>query len=269
MGPINPAKGEKPNFSQIYIHDSEEAEVDRRMEVSGGTDGKSGVKRDTMKKLQDMMHEHNPLAKSYKSVSKLPKEVIAEKQFVLHGDKKPSDAHNRKYNLPQANEIALIALNDSTAPSDIIVTRMDNTLKRISENNRLFDPLHYVLLLPRAEPGWHHQMKQSNGKTISPMQFYGYKLQVRENNFNTILRGGKLTQEYLCGQWYKIEKCRLDWIDNNQDQVRAEKYCGMIDAITNNDDLSKIGQQIILPPSHHGSPRWYNEQFQNAMATVR
>ena len=101
------------------------------------------------------------------------------------------------------------------------------------------------------------------------MQFYGYKLQVREDDFNTILRGGKLTQEYLCGQWYKIEKCRLDWIDNNQDQVRAEKYCGMIDAITNNDDLSKIGQQIILPPSHHGSPRWYNEQFQNAMATVR
>ena len=46
-------------------------------------------------------------------------------------------------------------------------------------------------------------------------------------------------------------------------------YSGLVDAITNDDDLSKIGQQIILPPTYHGSPRWYNEMFQNAMAVVR
>ena len=78
--------------------------------------------------------------------------------------------------------------------------------------------------------------------------------------FNTVIRGGKLFQEWACGQHYLAEKMKLQWVQNNQKKIRAEKYQGLFDA--QEDDIEGIGVKIILPPSHTGSPRWYSEKFQ-------
>ena len=50
--------------------------------------------------------------------------------------------------------------------------------------------------------------------------------------------------------------------------VKAERYKGLMDA-KDRDDLPNAGKVIILPPSVTGSPRWYVEQLQDALAIVR
>ena len=66
--------------------------------------------------------------------------------------------------------------------------------------------------------------------------------------------------------FFLAEKTKLRWAKNNQKKIKAEKYSGLIDALYLADDKKDLGVKIILPPSHIGSPRWYTEQFQDAMA---
>ena len=80
--------------------------------------------------------------------------------------------------------------------------------------------------------------------------------------FNQVIRGGRLFQEYLCGMYFRLEKIRLDWFKSNQGNINAAAYGGLVDAQNNDDNLDDIGVKIILPPSHIGSPRWYTERFQ-------
>ena len=50
--------------------------------------------------------------------------------------------------------------------------------------------------------------------------------------------------------------------------IRAEKYRVLIDAV-HAGDVARVGTKIVLPPTIYGSPRFYAECFQNAMAIVR
>ena len=78
----------------------------------------------------------------------------------------------------------------------------------------------------------------------------------------------RLLQQYAVDMWAKIEGARLDWVRRNQGPIRADKYNGLLDAQAN-DDLPNAGARVILPPTIYGSPRWFNERFQDAMAIVR
>ena len=64
----------------------------------------------------------------------------------------------RQYNLPIANEIAIVISSDGTEVSgmrDIILHfRWNNELIQINECHPAYLPLHYVLLLPYGELGW-------------------------------------------------------------------------------------------------------------------
>ena len=80
-------------------------------------------------------------------------------------------------------------------------------------------------------------------------------LQVRENCFNTLLRFGKLSQQFWTDQWAKVERHRLLWCELNQKTLKAEKYQGLLDATTNN-DLPSAGHNVILAPTITGSPRY-------------
>ena len=288
---FQPEPGQQPNFGQIYFYDQDEEdeetrrenEVKRRIEVSKARTNKGGVRHhndgnppsglneDDIRQIQQLLHKVNPFVHSYKAVSKLDPKTIADKRLVLRRDKKPARAHNRQYNLPIAsNEIAIITINDSLQPSDVIIHRQGGGIWRISELNRCYDPLHYVLLFPHGEDGWHGDMWVGN-RRISPIQFYNYRTQIRENDSNSVLHAGKLSQQYFCDMFYKAEKWKLNWVKSKkgQKQCKAEKYSGLYDAISNDEDLSRKGIRLVCPPTIIGSPRWYVEHFQDAIAVVR
>ena len=78
----------------------------------------------------------------------------------------------------------------------------------------------------------------------------------------------RLMQQYAVDMFAKIEGARIQFVKHNQRQIRADKYCGLMDAQAN-DDLANAGTKIILRPTVYGSPRFYSEAFQNSMAVVR
>jgi len=72
--------------------------------------------------------------------------------------------------------------------------------------DRNYDPLHYVLLFLRGEPGWHPNLLHFRGtKTVTQQQYYSYRLMVRTDNFPPLHHSGRLTQEYVVDCFCKIE----------------------------------------------------------------
>ena len=288
IGPLRTSDGKPRSFAQMYVNDPSidaEAEATRRIQSVTMERTEHKIDKKTMMELQAMIHEHNPYAASFKALADIPEEEVKDIKFVLRKDKRQTNEHKGRYNLPTScNEIALIAINDVNDPADVRIQLKDGPNKFISDLNQHFDPLHYVLLFPDGRPGWCVELYQTDPKTggvrkntaghpmkISPTMFYNYQLQTRDEkfHFNTIPRSGKLMQEYACMQFYKAERQRLNYIQNNQAQIKAAKYKEFKDALHQNDNMENIGERIILPGTHYCSPRWYQNCFQDGMALVR
>jgi hypothetical protein len=141
--------------------------------------------------------------------------------------------------------------------------------------------LPYVLLFPYGTDGWtyHLPLKQEStvnsiqdGKSITQVQFYSYQLHTRQDKFPIIQYGGHLFQQYICDVWVSTDQNCLQWIQNNQPQLRASLYNGLEDVVEHgehNVNLDDIGHRIVLPSSYVGGPRYMNQQFQDAIALAR
>ena len=250
IGPLKPNDGESRKFAQLYIHDGTmDDEVAMRLKAATNTN----LRPDVMMKLQDMLHTHNPYVHSFKALGEIPHNEVADVQFVIRKDKKPEGEHERRFNLPDRNEIAVISLNETKEPADVLIRMKDNgPLHRISDLHRAFDPLRYILLFPDGQHGWQLNLSRTDGKKLTALQFYNYMLQVRDPqvHFNSIMRSRRLCQEYMLTSFHRIERQNLLWLERNQKSIKAEKYQGVFDAVHCQDDLSNIGQKIILPGSH-------------------
>ena len=129
-------------------------------------------------------------------------------------------------------------------------------MQRISETHPSYDPLHYVLLFPKGDDGWHIDIsliESSKRKRVTPMQFYSYRLQIRDGDW--LQHAGHLYQQYIVDQYAKMEQERLNYLKLNQSTLRSEMYQGAVDAINTGDISNSIGRRIILPSSFTGGPR--------------
>ena len=151
---------------------------------------------------------------------------------------------------------------------DVIIHCRGGGLKRINPVHRSYDPLFYAILFPYGDDGYEVGLKQQTNRTLSPSDLYSFRLQVRRPESTLIMSSRRLMQQYAVDSWAKIEGCRLTWAKQHQSTIRAEKYQGLLDAIEAGDE-NNAGRKIIVPRSIYGSPRFYNEQFQNSMCIVR
>ncbi len=293
IGSLKPSEGEVPKFAQLYFYDSDN-EVKNRLHHN------PHLKEDILLRLQDCLKRVNPYIESLQYATNFCEEN-PELKVVIHPDRKPRQEHPRKYNLPTGSEIAIIMPGEQEGPLDVILQNKDGKLQSINSLHRSYDPLHYVLLFPGGDDGYTDSIpkkpgkgsdekikekpgkestektkekpgKESTEKTkekrVSPVEFYKYRLQVRKDDENTIMKGRRLTQQYATDGYAKAELQRLQWVRSHQKEIRADKYKGLLDAVNENDGVN-AGQKVILPPTVTGSPRWYAESFQNAMALVR
>ena len=186
----------------------------------------------------------------------------------------------KKDNMPQINDVVVIAPGDQTEPRDIVLYRSrqfspgNHDAVRIHELHKAYDPTAYVLILPHGDDGYSIPPKlKGNGRQMSINDFYVYHLMVRPLSFNAIHRCGRLLQEYLCDQYSKIEGARLRYIRSNQDKLRVEQYSGLQDHIASlqnvGEDIKKVGTMVLLPPSFTGSPRYMYKHYLDALAICR
>jgi hypothetical protein len=297
-GSLLPDHGRSKSYAQLYIVDTAEA---LNLRTSRNRNLDAGV----MQKLQDILISHHQYAEHYRHAY----EVLADQPesddvFV----RLAVDVHQdpRTYNMPTADEVAVILPGDGTQahdPRDIRVYKRDGRLWRMSDGHPAYACLHYVLLFPHGTHGWHYNLRLfdderleaqaqrnrrrlarqpsdsddpednnvENGRRLSQTRFYAYQMFPRANSRSPILHAGRLFQQYLVDMWASAEQNRLRFVSQNQEKLRAHLYSGIMDQVNQHDevDLHSLGQRSILPSSYTGSPRYMAQLYQDALAIGR
>jgi len=122
--------------------------------------------------------------------------------------------------VPIANEVVTLMVGDGSKAvdkRDVVIAQQAGSFQRISELHVGYMALHYPLLFPYSEDGWHlniplngvvvqdanadldedhveefeHQRKHHN---VTMAEFYGYRLQHQDTNGIALLSGGRLRQ---------------------------------------------------------------------------
>lgn len=278
MGSLVPPEGNSPSYAQLYIYDAQQATELRHQR-------NQNLRPDILRELHDILSRHHPYAATYKNamqiVRELPPEQHRDMQIRLHLQP-GTDA--RRYNLPTADEIAVVVPGDGSEnvqdSRDIVIQYQGGALRRISHLHQSYSSLHYVLLFPRGENGWHLNMplqqqegQNTRAKKVTQILYYAYRLFTCPTviDSNNIFYGGRLFQQFVCDAWASIEQSNLTWIFHNQKKLRSDLYQGLQDLAARdaNPDLRQQGRSVILPSSHTGSPRFMQQILQDSLAICR
>ena len=154
----------------------------------------------------------------------------------------------------------------------------DAPVHRVNDSNEHVDPCTYALLFPRGDLGWHWHLRHDPEHAtaaytrVTPMQFYASKLMIRAA-FGPLPHAGRfLFQQYIVDAYCKAEARRLQYLRENQADLRAESYKGLqdyVEGVSAGGSTYRIGRRVILPSTYAGSPRSCQQNYLDAMAIVR
>jgi hypothetical protein len=280
LGGLLPLNEEEPAFAQLYIYDPEQESLHRQR---GYSDLLPGILGD----LQNVLHNENPYVTQYKQayhiLSSKPPE---EQQHCGARIVVTPNTDHRRYNLPTSVEVA--AIIPGSGEEDIqehreVILRLHqpraddptrSTLIKISHLHPLYTPLHYVLLFPRGETGWHPTIpivqiegRRARSPYVTQRCYYAFRIHYRTDGSDVLFRAGRLFQQYVVDAWASIEESNLCWVRLHQKELKADTYQGIRDAVAADImDPNQHGHRFILPSSHAGSPRHMYQLFQDSMA---
>ena len=152
-GALLPHNDHPPTYAQIYILDTAEQLNIRRL-------NNRNLDPVVMDDLQTMLLDSHLYIGHYRHVYELIREKPVEEQkkisIRLHVNLQQDQ---RTHNLPIAEEIAVIIPEEEMYHAidnrDVVLQARGGRLKRISQNSPSYAALHYVLLFPKGENGWH------------------------------------------------------------------------------------------------------------------
>jgi hypothetical protein len=278
IGSLRAGEGDHPSYAQLYIYDAQLA-LAQRMNRN------DNLSPNTMASLQDMLLEHHRYSDKFKHAHETLLDYRDVPDASIRLRVMPGQ-DQRRYNLPMSDEVAVILPGDGTAPErrDIVLcSRHDaHSLARINDGHPAYSPLHYVLLFPHGDHGWHRDLYHLplpgsnplphwNPPRVTQTQYSSFRLHTRNNEYATIHRSGRLFQQYVVDMWASADQTRLAFLRFNQGRLRATLYSGLedwlkADEIGNPQDL---GQRVVLPSSYIGGPRHLQQRYQDAMAIAR
>jgi hypothetical protein len=257
-------------FAQLYIHDTSNELHNRQAAFTSET-----MQDVILENLQDMLHQYNPYAVAFRNVSALLRETPGVTQLTMRiVTSRTKDL--RTYNTPTADEVAAILIGDGSenaARRDIVLRTSSGGLQYINELHPSYMPLQYPLLFPRGEDGSHPNIPKSNGTfvpganntengKVTQAEFFGFRMQSRTGESQSLLRGGRLLLQYIVDTWASLEQNRLQYLRHNQAKLRAEVYQGVRDAANVGDhDVAMLGRRIVLPSSFQGGPRLMMQNY--------
>ena len=262
MGTLQPQNGRQPCYAQLYIYDEQAA-------LAARNSRNPNLDHVTMGELQDMLIANNPFVPLYKQAYQVmcdsPDESQPNLQMTIVLEQ---GADRRRYNLPTVDEVAAIipgtGEEDINHHRDIVLRYKDGNTKHISHIHPLYHPLHYVLLFPKGDQGWHKDIDivppaegAARSLHVSQRCYFAFRLHPRPIEPSDLFRGGRLLQQYMVDAWASVEDSVLFWVRNNQKTIRSDLYDGLRDALRHDPDLhlGERGKRIVLPASHPGNAR--------------
>ncbi|CAN1162780.1 ATP-dependent DNA helicase PIF1 [Linum perenne] len=164
-----------------------------------------------------MLDEYNALTKSFRRVrDALQQPENEDLRLRICGSRVE---HDRRYELPTGTDLA--------------------GLTRITSLNPLFDSLHFPLLFPYGNDGYHEMIRynplhvdpRQKRKFVTQNEYYNFRLQYRHNEGKTLIRSGKALQHFCIDAFTTIEQNRLLYIRLHQQKLHADLYNGLQDAL--------------------------------------
>jgi hypothetical protein len=158
---------------------------------------------------------------------------------------------------------AVMHAGNSTAisPRTIVIWRNhDAAPSFVPIYSRHYEPLQFPLLFPHGTPGWGLQDNGGphlvNSLPLTQHEWYKNRL-LTDNRFSIF---GRLTCEYLCDMYSRIEEERLRYIRRSKEKTGQDG--------TLRDEIEEEGN-LELPSSFMGSRKWASEQTADSLTLAR
>ncbi|CAN1310077.1 hypothetical protein LINPERPRIM_LOCUS27942, partial [Linum perenne] len=221
------------------------------------------------------LDQYNVLTKTFRQVrSSLEHPQNKYLRLRITGQRIPN---GKQYELPSGVELAGLIPGDfepNHEDRDIIVNNCNSGLQRITSLHPLFDSLHFPLLFPYGNDGFHNCIKYNPTRIprgqkrqhVTQREYYCFRIQYRNAEGSTLIRGGKILQHYCIDAFTTVEQNNLTYLRNNQKTLRSEIYSELYNALGRGETSSKNIGRIILPSSFTGGMRYMKQLFLDDMA---
>ena len=107
-------------------------------------------------------------------------------------------------NAPTIDEVAIVMVGDQFLPRDYILHKQNAQLVRIAETHRCYDALRYPVIFWDGADCYHFNNKfkdpstnKQTDKKRSEMHYYSYRLMIRQDEDNYILKCRQLFHKYI------------------------------------------------------------------------
>lgn len=156
-GSLFPMPDSDHKFLQIYFMGNMNEQIDQRCSYNTGT------RREIVASLQTLFHQRNELIRLFTTaIERMPTD---DYKVVIKADKTPVGQHERRYNAPTIDEVAIVIVGDEFESRDIVLHRRNNNIQRVAETHRSYDALQYPILFWQGEDGYHFNIKLINPTT--------------------------------------------------------------------------------------------------------
>ncbi|OMP10878.1 hypothetical protein COLO4_04200 [Corchorus olitorius] len=186
------------------------------------------------------------------------------------------ESDSQMYNPPTTMEIAALIPDDigqSTDGRDVIIQHRGQSFQRINDLHPLYIAMQYPLLFPYGQDTFHSDIpfvrsairQPISRKCLTMRDYYAYLIQQRFVESNSLLRGGRLFQQFVVDVFATIEEGRLRYIRQNQSAFRFDMLQNVRDAVSSGDYLgNSVGTRVILP-----GPRYLFQNYHDSLAICR
>lgn len=162
IGPLLPSPGELPTYLQIYFMGDAAMQIERRTGLY------EGMRPNIVGIFQALLDRSNRLIEIFRTnIDRLPSE---NHQIVIRADRRPAGEHERRFNAPLNDEVAILFVEGQQPHRDVAVRRRSGGLMRINELHPSYDALQYPLILWRGNDTYHPNIAQINPATGEPTQ---------------------------------------------------------------------------------------------------
>lgn len=274
IGSLIPPVGKRPEYAQLYIHDTSN-ELQNRLNIFSRECGE-GPDPQIVDALIDMLNQNNPLVRQFRMArDKLLTPPAPDISIKIAGT---IDNHGDRYSLPTTSELAgllIDCLSTKVSAFDVIVKARTPQVKHVSHIHPALMALQYPLLFPYGDIGFHIGIKYKvvdsepiEGRDeVSMLEFYAYYMHYRIGEPNPELCSGRLSQQFEVNAYSCVESNKLEFQFFNQDLLRCERYQGISDAVGQGASTGRdVGIKKMLPASHIGSRRYMQQNYYDCLA---
>ncbi|CAG8740147.1 18684_t:CDS:1, partial [Acaulospora morrowiae] len=158
-GALLPNADQEATYAQLYIYDP-----DVSLQIRMGRN--KGLSAQIMWEIQETLrksHAFYPLYQQAHEILLQAHEDGTDEDVAIYLHH-TNTTDKYRYNLLTINEVAVILPGDGSVPEatrDIIIRLRGGSLERIHEGHPAYLPLHYVLLFPHGELGWHEGLRHA------------------------------------------------------------------------------------------------------------